>query len=277
MIIDCISFFNELDLLEIRLGELYEICDHFIITESKETHSGKPKDLIFPDHKERFSPFKDKIAYVTTDQLPGNNCWDKDAYQQNIAFYMLPVVNDAANIIITSDLDEIPRADALKEAIDKLKATNTPQMLYIDLFFYYVNNKCVTDPLWPGPALSYRFQFDWNIRKIKGNREKFPNQFGVFRETLDANKDKYFNSHGGWHYAYMGGIEQIQKKLKAFCHSFEFDTPEINNAENIEKKIREGKCILPDAREFQLIDVGPNNCPKYLWENRERFSHLFLK
>ncbi|DAB19112.1 TPA: glycosyl transferase GT17 family protein, partial [Candidatus Gastranaerophilales bacterium HUM_19] len=33
MIYDCFPFFNELDVLEIRLNVLYDIVDYFVITE----------------------------------------------------------------------------------------------------------------------------------------------------------------------------------------------------------------------------------------------------
>jgi len=40
---DCFTFFNELDLLEIRLNILDPYVDYFVIHESTETFSGKSK------------------------------------------------------------------------------------------------------------------------------------------------------------------------------------------------------------------------------------------
>ncbi|MBO9668238.1 MAG: N-acetylglucosaminyltransferase, partial [Bdellovibrio sp.] len=34
---DCFSFFNELDLLEIRLNELDSVVDHFVLMEATKT------------------------------------------------------------------------------------------------------------------------------------------------------------------------------------------------------------------------------------------------
>ena len=45
MIYDCFSFFNELDLLEIRLNTLDKVVDKFILAESTLTHTGNPKPL----------------------------------------------------------------------------------------------------------------------------------------------------------------------------------------------------------------------------------------
>ena len=57
-------FFNELELLEIRLDELYDIVDYFVIVESDRTFTNKPKPLYFNESKSRFERFLDKIKYV---------------------------------------------------------------------------------------------------------------------------------------------------------------------------------------------------------------------
>ena len=36
-IYDCFNFFNELDILELRLNILYDVVDYFIIVESNKT------------------------------------------------------------------------------------------------------------------------------------------------------------------------------------------------------------------------------------------------
>ena len=44
---DCFLFFNELDLLEIRLNLLYSYVDYFVIVESEITFQGNLKEFIF--------------------------------------------------------------------------------------------------------------------------------------------------------------------------------------------------------------------------------------
>lgn len=55
MIIDCFTFFNELDVLEIRLRELDGVVDRFVLVEATLTHQGKPKPLLYAENKERFA------------------------------------------------------------------------------------------------------------------------------------------------------------------------------------------------------------------------------
>ena len=63
-IYDCCIFFNEIDLLQIRLKELYDYVDHFVIVEAEETHRGVPKPLHFPANQHLFAKYLDKIIYV---------------------------------------------------------------------------------------------------------------------------------------------------------------------------------------------------------------------
>ena len=66
MIYDGFMFFNELELLEIRLHELSDVVDRFILVESPITHSGKHKPLYFAAAREepRFAPFLGRLGHV---------------------------------------------------------------------------------------------------------------------------------------------------------------------------------------------------------------------
>ena len=68
MIYDCFMFFNELDILDIRLNMLNPFVDKFVIVESTITHSGKPKRLFYNENKERYKKFNDKIIYIVKNE-----------------------------------------------------------------------------------------------------------------------------------------------------------------------------------------------------------------
>ena len=53
-IYDCFTFYNELDLLEIRLNILLPSVAYFVLVESTKTYSGVRKKLFFNENKERF-------------------------------------------------------------------------------------------------------------------------------------------------------------------------------------------------------------------------------
>ena len=45
-IYDCFTFCNEFDLLELRLRELYDHVDYFVLVEANKTFQNKDKDII---------------------------------------------------------------------------------------------------------------------------------------------------------------------------------------------------------------------------------------
>lgn len=69
MIYDCCIFFNEYDVLELRIKELYDVVDYFVIVEGTHTHKGVPKEANFLIHKERYVPYLDKIKFFYIDNL----------------------------------------------------------------------------------------------------------------------------------------------------------------------------------------------------------------
>ena len=63
MIIDCFLFFQELDILEIRLKYLYDFVDKFIIVEANESFAGNKKEFNFENNINLFKKYIDKIDY----------------------------------------------------------------------------------------------------------------------------------------------------------------------------------------------------------------------
>ena len=64
MIIDCFPFFNELDVLDIRLNILNEVVDKFVLVEASKTQSKIDKPFYFEQNKNRYSKFLDKQSRV---------------------------------------------------------------------------------------------------------------------------------------------------------------------------------------------------------------------
>ena len=56
-IFDCFKFFNEIELLHLRLMELSPVVDYFVLVESNKTHTGNPKEFIFEKNKEIFTEY----------------------------------------------------------------------------------------------------------------------------------------------------------------------------------------------------------------------------
>ncbi len=155
-IVDCFTFYNELDLLNYRLHILNDVVDYFVLVESTHTHVGKEKELYFNENKNLFEKFQHKIIHViVTDILykypninyDKNQQWDNEIYQRNcieLGIQELSLADD--DIIIISDLDEIPNPHILKR-IKNNEIPITINALNMDVYFYNLNSK-TNDTQW---------------------------------------------------------------------------------------------------------------------------------
>ena len=115
MIYDCIPFFNELDILNLRLHILDPIVDQFIIEEATVTFSGQPKELCFEKNKDMFQEFLPKIEYIVVDNSPVDTTTHlRDKFQKNALVKGLAKAGDE-DMILLSDVDEIPNPEVIRK------------------------------------------------------------------------------------------------------------------------------------------------------------------
>ena len=141
-IYDCFTFFNELDILDIRFAELADAVDHFVIVEATRTFTGKPKPLHFGDNAARYAANRDKIIHVVVDDMPQDapDAWQREYFQRDaIARGLGGAPNDA--IVMLSDADEIPRASIIQNIRDNALAHGAVSFLALDQFCFRMNLK----------------------------------------------------------------------------------------------------------------------------------------
>lgn len=253
MIYDCFPFFNELDLLEIRLEELWNVVDKFVISESITTHRGASKNLYYLRNKKRYEKYQDKIIYLEVRNLPrSDQPWIAENMQRNYFRNILRYKDD--DIFLISDADEIPKASTL-QCIDLHK--NKFYKLSMSMHYYYVNYVSVKS--WGGAII------------VDGTtlRREIPSTLRWGRKNKGITIGDC-----GWHFSFLGTPEQIRKKIKSYAHK-EYDDDQIHNDKHITSCIKNGKDIFGRGLEFHL-----NNelqLPKYLVDNKDKFSHLFYK
>lgn len=269
MIYDCFQFYNELDLLELRLHELYPVVDKFIIAEATKTFSGNDKELRYIKHIDRYKKYSDKIVYISYDDFDRSkklwtyqDGWNLENNQRRCLLQGLKSVKDN-DIIMISDLDEIPSRDfVLKLKIDYIKNPekyNTPITLRSQMYYgkmYYKVTKPDDVASWRGTVV------------IDGKILKQNNDLHWYRHYKDA-----FPNIGntGWHFSYMGTVEDIIYKIESYAHQ-ESNTPEIKNKiqENLEKGVdlfnREGYTL-----ERVAID---DTYPELVKTNPEKFESM---
>ena len=105
MIYDTFIFFNELDLLTIRLNILDGAVDKFVLVESTKTFQGTNKPLFFNENKEKYLKFSKKIIHIIVDDMPTRaSAWEREYFQRDGILRGLSKCSNSDLIIISRTL-----------------------------------------------------------------------------------------------------------------------------------------------------------------------------
>jgi beta-1,4-mannosyl-glycoprotein beta-1,4-N-acetylglucosaminyltransferase len=284
MIYDCFLFLNELELLELRLHELAGVVDRFVIAEATRTFSGKPKPLSYQENKDAFKAFHDKIIHVVVEDPPGHldHCEFPDFQRISIARGLAGCRPD--DVVMLSDVDEIPRADVVRETAKNLPfatgafANAWHRLLIQPSFVWTFRN-------WFKKRHPFVTVFDQRLHGFFLNClwGDSPHWFGTrmihFRDLSNFRDLRRWNGrlipNSGWHFSYMGGVDRIQNKIGAYSH-LELNTPEFNNREKLEAALKEGRNVITPNRPLRVTPID-ESYPKYVRENLSKFEHWLRK
>lgn len=274
MIYDCFVFYDELDLLEIRLNTLDAVVDRFVLVEATQTFSKVPKKLFYQENKERFKKFNDKIIHVVVDDFPRFNWkklrptknWDLEDFQRNALKRGLVNCADE-DVILFSDVDEIPRPELVK------KYAQTPgiKTFYQEMYYYYLNYLVVDHS---EPNEFYNDYKPWHGTVMAAYKyfKKSPNDMRTYRSRKDDLHVRVMD--GGWHFSFMGGAEMILKKMKAYAHT-EYMRDEMLTVEWIKTQLETGRDVFDRPYTFKKVDISQRG-PDYVIQNQERYKHLIM-
>ena len=148
LIIDCFMFWNEVEVLYMRLDTLYNVVDYFIICEAKVSHSGKIKkdEYIFKKNESLYEKFMDKIIFIEYDECVSNgdsainnphHIWPNENKQRKWLFNKIKLYPEDSLIAI-SDVDEIwdpTNIDLIKNNVEKYSVCG----IIHKLTYYYIN------------------------------------------------------------------------------------------------------------------------------------------
>ena len=189
-------FFNELELLKMRLEELDDVVDYFVLVESVETQRGGQKPLYFAGNAPLFEKFQSKIIYIAnTEKHPRMTPWEREHFQRNLISQGLKHC-ELQDIIMISDLDEIPRPSKIAFLSELLNKRIYRTIAFEqDQYLYQLNR--------PTPTVRWRGTVATTYRNFKKHE---PQHFRDRRNLY------YAISNGGWHFTWMGGVQQIREK-----------------------------------------------------------------
>ena len=288
MVYDCFMFFNELDILEIRLNELHDIVDKFVIVESTRTHTGDIKPLYFKESENHFSQFSDKIIHIVFDNPPEGkqyaDHWKRERQQRNAIARGL--VNCKPNdIILISDVDEIPSRESIINFKDKVPFEESLTHNILHLIF---NNK-LTNYLFHRKGLKhflrknhpYIHGFKQHPCSVYLNRTephiKWCGTKGLYyRDFSVADEARYSGykvfENGGWHFSYIGGKEMIREKFKTMAHQ------ECNKTEIISNMIEktELETTIEDIITGKIRILKMDQLPLHIQAKADKYKELLL-
>jgi len=280
-VFDSFIFFNELELLEMRLNILNDVVDYFVLTESPFTVSGNEKPLYYLENKDRFGKFNDKIIHNVTETIPNDfNAYltkkpfhtdysttdesgtryidlpirfQRAVYNRECSAYGIEKAGAKDNdLILTSDADEIINPLILED----LEWFN-PELNYVALqrAFYF--------------KLNYLYQEDW-----KGTR------LCTFKHlkttTVDRLRTDWRQAHliqeGGWHFSFLGNADNVRLKLASYEHT---ENNIESNTGNMEDRIEMGLDPLGRSNKLSSVPID-DSYPQYIIENQSKYSD-FIK
>lgn len=257
-IFDSFIFFNELDLLEMRLNLLAPHVDRFVLVEATRSFQGQPKPLFFSDNRQRFAAFLDKIEHVVVDDFPENaTTWDREHFQRDAILRGLGDCDDE-DLVIVSDADEIPRPETIPRELEK----GVVALLKQRLFYYRLNLGCVEMSDMPWSAVLRRRDLDSPATL----RKRIVDVHSALLTGGDVGiKPFQIVEGGGWHFSYLGSAKNAVAKIEAFSHD-EFNAPQFKDLDAIEDAINSGRDLLGRRLTFQI--VPDTELPQYVQKHR---------
>jgi beta-1,4-mannosyl-glycoprotein beta-1,4-N-acetylglucosaminyltransferase len=261
MIIDAILYNGEAECFDVRYHELKDVVGRFVVVETQETFTGKHKPLTF--NGPWLNVHYDGLTETVEPPLKTDDPWQRETHQRNLILETLsttPALNLADDdIILIGDADEIPSANAVREAA-KTAAKGIQVSFDQTLTTYYVNNVC-QNMRWRG---TQAVRFDY-LKRVT------PQGVRDFR-----NGTPYVASNGGYHWSSLvldDPVGRLTAKIQAFSHQ-EVNRPEVLDPDNIRRRVALGQDI--QGRTDVQFKVEPNTpLPRYVSENKETFKTLF--
>ena len=266
MIIDAFTFLNEKELVELRVKYLNDIVDCFLIVEADFTHTGKEKKWNFPEIlKNNLKKFSNKIQYhqmkVDLEKAEAEKSsnyigktlgrsWRVETMQRNYLKEAYKKFSSSDDIIIISDLDEIPSKD--KISFIKSCDFKTIAPVAFDQALFHLNCNYLNLEQWIG-----------SVAITKKLIDKYEPQ--VFRDY--KNRISRFID-AGWSFSSFGGPKKIREKLEAFCHE-EYNKEKYKDEAHLKKCIETGSDLFDRKVDKKKVDKDffPKDLLKLMEEN----------
>ena len=260
-IYDCITFYDENLLTNLRFEILKNVVDTFVVCESVFDHKRKKKEINFNLINQEF---KNKVKHlIIKEPFPPNlSNWQIEEFQRE---KLLEVIKEAnsEDFIMYSDSDEIPNPEIFKNFHLEKKYGIFLQNFYVynmDTFNQY-------ETPWEGTRICKKKDLKsitYLRKKIKKSNLKKP-----FWKIYISKDIQCFND-GGWHFNNFYNAEKISLKLKTFQHK-EFASERFSNVDVIKRKIINLEDLFERGNKYRKVGIN-ENLPDYLIKNYNKIK-----
>ena len=292
-VIDTFPFNKDFMTLEIRLNELWNTVDKFIIVESKYSHTGEMKPLYLRESIHLFDKYNEKIVLISNiKNFKTKNPRLREAFQRKLLDFEIKKLELKPNdLIIHSDCDEIPKATTIEEIKSNYKTGNF--LLVLDGYSYYLNTytgkwaRCTVTSYDKFRGVLRARQNIFISQAIHQQRVKLPlirvpdywiTNLGILRyfPIIKYNPNLVLIEDAGWHFNNLFTIDDLMSKLKFSSHAeFMRSEEKFLNIDFIKKMKGESRDYhTGDKLKKVAID---NSFPFYVQNNIEKYRSFILE
>lgn len=280
------TFYNELDVLEIRLRTLDPLVDVHVLAEATVDQRGNPKPLFLGAalESERFAEWADRIRYVVVGDMPDRQevdastaaHWEREHWQRDALGRGLDGLRDD-DLLLISDLDEVPYPDALEQGL------YAPGLRFpMDMHVYRLSWRWPERPVTDGSTAVVRRGSDLDGIGVHDALLDVPARW---REDAAGNR-----ASSGWHLAYQADADGIRRKTQAIADdAWAQLVPDEKKGDPDWWPTPAGpsdalleRCLLAGADVFgrdhrQAEWVGLDQLPPCVEENVDAFAHMLAE
>jgi hypothetical protein len=280
-IIDGVIINDELDMLEVRLEELAEVVDYFIIVEAAYTLQNTPKPLYFSQNITRFAKFLPQIVHVVmTDGAPEFKYWENEAlYRNSIGNLGIPLLEkelaskheslSSDDIIMLCDIDEIP-SRSIVQFLKEYEGYPSFAVFSMKWTFYSYRWQNSKDFVLATATTFGRLQ-----EYTKGTNETNWMRYNHL-ETPENEKwtiGKMGHS-SGWHCSWCMQPENMVVKLASFAH-IELNTDTNKDLNNLKRLRIIGQWFTGDQGKRDSSPINSTDlAPKFVYTAQPRLDYM---
>ena len=292
-VIDTFPFNKDFMTLEIRLNELWDTVDKFIIVESKYSHTGEVKPLYLKESIHLFDKYKEKIILISNiKNFKTKNPRVREAYQRKlIDFEINKLMLEPNDLVIHSDCDEIPKATAIKQIKYNYKKGNF--ILELDGYSYYLNTytgkwaRCTVTSYDKFKGVLRARQNIFISQAIYQQRIKVPlirvpdywiTNLGILRffPIIKYNPNLILIKNAGWHFNNLFLVNDLMSKLKFSSHT-ELMTKEekyldVNYIQNMRSESRD----FQTGNKLKKVEID-DSFPLYVTNNIRKYQDFIVE